>query len=508
MSRTSKSVVNTFFGVGCSLCSNLLSFVLNAIFIRLLGLEYAGINSLFASILNILNVCELGVSNAILFRLYKFIACGETERVEQYLSYYRKICILIGGVIALLGACCIPFLQFFIKEQPAFPESLWSLFLIVLSTSVFQHLYDYRSILIIAKQERFIVTAVNYSTLFICHGLQILSLLLFKDIYLYLGIKLGTTILNGIICGIISKKRYKSGWHCRQDVSKEETQDMLQDVGCLVTYKFCRTLDSTLDTFIISKFIAIATTAIYSSVNIIFGALKELLGQINDSMIASIGDLNASGKKEAVKSVFYETLHMTFLVYGVCVITLAPILNPFTSWWIGYELPIRCVYVMLANFIMYGFGMHVAAFRNSLGLFKIGWLRPAFTSVLNLVLSLVLVVRYGLIGTLLGTLLSGLLTLSWYDPYIVSRYGWGGKPYKYYCRYFTYAFIITIGSVLIILLSNLFHTPESFISILWQGSLYFFLSTIYLVIIGSFFSEQKILFRRLCFVMKGMITCR
>ena len=66
MSRTNKTAINTATGLICTVISSVLSFVLQAVFIRLLGLEYSGINSLFTDILKILNIAELGIENAVI----------------------------------------------------------------------------------------------------------------------------------------------------------------------------------------------------------------------------------------------------------------------------------------------------------------------------------------------------------------------------------------------------------------------------------------------------------
>ena len=56
VNRTKKSAINTSVSILFAVVNSILTFVLNAAFIRLLGLEYAGINSLFSSVLNLLNI--------------------------------------------------------------------------------------------------------------------------------------------------------------------------------------------------------------------------------------------------------------------------------------------------------------------------------------------------------------------------------------------------------------------------------------------------------------------
>ena len=508
MSRTKKSAINSTVGIFCSLISSLLSFVLQAVFIRLLGLEYSGINGLFSGVLSILNLAELGINNAIFFRLYKYIADDNMVEIEKILSFYRKICYGIGLIILAVGLCFIPFLEFFIKEKTTFPESLWSLYIIVLATSVVTQFFNYKSALIIAKQDRYVLTIVNYSSIFFKHLLQILVLWLFKNIYLYLIVALLTTACSGIVIGIISKRRYSHSFYSKKTLTKDEKKDLLKDVGSLSVYKLCRTLDATVDTFLISKFVSVATTAIYGSVNMLLSALNELLGCFNDGIIASVGDVYASGDKARTKQVFYQSYHFTYLIYGICTATLFPLLKTFTNWWIGYTLSDEAIYIMLINFYMYGFGMTVATFRNSMGVFKKGWIRPAVTAALNFVFSLFLVTRVGLIGTLIGTLISRSLTLVWYDPLIIFRQCFDEIPIKYYIRYIIYGAFTAIACVSNLFVETIIPFNNNLFALVLHGICYLCVSVVILLLLGSLFDEQKAIFVRMRNIISSFLRVR
>lgn len=496
MSRTKKTTINSFVGILFTLLSSILSFVLQAVFIRLLGLEYAGINSLFTNILSVLNISELGVSNAILFSLYKKVADNDYDGIVLILKFHKKICLIIGSVIFGMGLCCIPFLDVLVNETPSFPESLWSLFIIVLATSSIIQILEYRCIFLIAKQDRYIVTIVNYSCIFLCHGLQIAVLALFENIYLYLLVKLFTSLLKGIVCGHITKKKYKVDWHSEDTVSRDVKLNLVKDVGALSVYKFCRTIDATIDTFLISKFISVTTTAIYGSFTMLLNSLADLLGAFNDGMIASVGDLYASGEKDRVSSIFYQSMHFYYLLYGLCSSVLVALIGPFVQWWIGYSLPSATIILMIINFYMYGLSQNISTFRNSMGLFRKGWRQPAVTVLLNLIFSVVLIKTIGLNGTLIGTIIARLFSRTWYDPYIVCRYGMDEKPYKYYMRYVCYFLITVVASILNLICRYFLPESETFLGLIWKGCIHFVISTIILVTIGFIFKEQQLLLEK------------
>lgn len=68
MKRTRNAVRNVIFGGLLKGYQILVPFIMRTLLIRYLGMEYLGLNSLFTSILQILNLAELGVGSALGYR--------------------------------------------------------------------------------------------------------------------------------------------------------------------------------------------------------------------------------------------------------------------------------------------------------------------------------------------------------------------------------------------------------------------------------------------------------
>ena len=89
----------------------LLQFILRTIFIRRLGAEYIGLNSLFGSILSILNIAELGICSSIIYCMYKPIAEDNMSEVCALMQFFKKCYHVIGLVILVFGLSITPFLK-------------------------------------------------------------------------------------------------------------------------------------------------------------------------------------------------------------------------------------------------------------------------------------------------------------------------------------------------------------------------------------------------------------
>ena len=67
--RTKNATRNIVVGMILKIYQLLVPFVIRTVMIHMLGMEYLGLNSLFTSILQVLNLAELGVGSAMVFSM-------------------------------------------------------------------------------------------------------------------------------------------------------------------------------------------------------------------------------------------------------------------------------------------------------------------------------------------------------------------------------------------------------------------------------------------------------
>ena len=87
--RSKNAARNIVFGVTMKLYQILIPFIMRTIIIYFLGMEYAGLNSLFSSVLQILNLAELGVGSAMIFSMYEPIAKDDKIQICALMRLYR-----------------------------------------------------------------------------------------------------------------------------------------------------------------------------------------------------------------------------------------------------------------------------------------------------------------------------------------------------------------------------------------------------------------------------------
>ena len=114
-SRVENAKRNIIFAVLSRMVGVLFPFAIRTVMLYILGTEYLGLDSLFASVLNFLSLAELGVGSALVYSMYKPIADHDTDQICALLNLYRKLYRYIGTFIFVVGVALVPFLPKLVK---------------------------------------------------------------------------------------------------------------------------------------------------------------------------------------------------------------------------------------------------------------------------------------------------------------------------------------------------------------------------------------------------------
>ena len=127
---------NIIFGVLLKVYQILVPFLMRTIMMYAIGVQYLGLNSLFTSILQVLNLAELGVGSAMVFSMYKPIACNDETTICALMKLYRLYYRVIGGVILVVGMLLVPFLPRLIAEDVPANINIYYLYILNLLATV------------------------------------------------------------------------------------------------------------------------------------------------------------------------------------------------------------------------------------------------------------------------------------------------------------------------------------------------------------------------------------
>ena len=222
--RTKNATRNIVFGSILKIYQIIVPFIMRTAMIYFMGVQYLGLNSLFTSILQVLNLAELGVGSAMIYSMYKPIAEDNNAAICALMKLYRTYYRVIGLIIAVAGCALTPFIPKLISGDVPEEVNIYVLYLLNLGATVLSYwLYAYKNSILQAYQRMDVVSKVALVTSTIQYVFQLLVLWLFKNYYYYMGYL--------ISLGIYSFKGVKVGLDCANGASWNIAKSVFDALG-------------------------------------------------------------------------------------------------------------------------------------------------------------------------------------------------------------------------------------------------------------------------------------
>ena len=443
-SRIRNTLLSSSVGVLAQVASLLLSFVVRTVFIHYLNVEYLGINGLYSNILTLLSLSELGMSNVMIFSLYKPVAERNEEKICQLLSFYKRLYNLVAFGVLGVGLLILPFLPWLVDSTLALNE-LRLYYVLFLLNSVFSYFVVYRSVLLKADQKLYVTKLVNLVGLFVKSGLQIVAIAVFRSFVVYLVAQLIFVLLENVTLSAVTTRMYPYVRRKGQ-LPATERGTLYRNIYAAFTFRIGTTIVNNTDNILMSVMVNTAAVGYYSNYSMIVTAVTGIMSIFTTSVIPSVGNLNASEKKERAVDMIYVFTLIYHVISAYCAISFLFLFNRFIPIWLGAEFVMDSLTVaaIALNFYVSFIITPIWMYREACGLFgRVRYLMLC-TAGANLVFS-ILGGRYlGVAGILLATALARICTTVWYEPIVLLRRHYGVSVWGYWSRQLSYLVLTTL----------------------------------------------------------------
>lgn len=409
LERTKNATRNMLFGFLLRFYQILMPFVIRTVMIYYLGIEYLGLNSLFTSVLQVLNLAELGVGNAMVYSMYKPIVEDDEEKICALMNLYRTYYRIIGLIIAVLGLAILPFIPHIIKDDIPADINIYVLYLFNLSATVFSYwLFAYKNCLLTAHQRTDVSSKVLLVTNTVQYILQILSICLAHNYYLFVISNLLIQIASNVCTALVVNKMFPR-YNPKGNLSKIEISAINKKIRDLFTAKIGAVIVLSADTIVISAFLGLSALAIYQNYYYVINAIISIILIVFTSVTAGIGNSIITETKEKN---FADLRKFTFIISwiaGVCACCFLNMFQPFMMIWVKKDellLPFSAVICLVIYYFVFEINALLNTYKDAAGMWHEDRFRPLVTAVVNLGSNLVMVQFWGIYGVILSTVLS------------------------------------------------------------------------------------------------------
>lgn len=486
----------SFLNIGISIFTKIvlliLAFVVRRILIQQLGNEYNGINSLFLSILGILSIAELGIGTAITFCMYKPIVDGDNEKVAALFLLMKRVYLIISGVILLLGISISFFLPYLAKEYTIETRDLYIYFYLFLLSSVLSYFSGAKSALICAYKNNFIATLIYSFSMIIQYILQILSIVIFKSFYFYLISKSIFDIVQYILLTIYCRKKYYYLINIKSNLDDESKKSVKKNIGALFLHQITANIFSSVDSLVISSMFGLIILGKYSNYFLIMNSMNEVLKLFFTSMTSIIGQYMIKKSKEEVHSLYSLFNNMNIVLGFVFYLGFFAVSDNLITMIFGDNLLLdrNLLIIVTITYFTQFLRQACANFKDAAGLFYKDRFIVLVAAVLNVVMSILFALLFGIYGVIIATFI---LILSIYlpvDSYLFHKYQLEQKCLRD-ILYKLIVIVVFVGAV--ILMNYISHSSDnSFVDFLINGFISLGISFALVTIIQLFSIKNSI----------------
>lgn len=451
-SRVQMVYVNAVFSVASQIIQSGLGFIVRRLFIIYLGVEYLGYHSVFQNLLQMLNLVNLGIDVAITGFLYKPLAEEDQSRVAALMQIYKKIYSVIGVCVLVLGIIMSFALPLLIPDAKCSDFQLRMFFYADLTGAVSSYFLAYKRTLLIADQKSYVIAYIDSAMYIVMSCFQIFFLVKRPDFMIYLLVSCGKNIASNVMISLKCKKCYGS---FNTGKSNKLIEEYKPQIFSYVKDVFASRIGSyvyySTDSIIISIFQGSMLVGYLSNYTLVTTQVSNIVGQMFASLQGTFGNfvsMNSDIKKQ--KKMVDNYLFSGFFIGNFCLLCVVSLIQPFVGIVFGTEYILdMSTALLLAVNVMLTILMQIPSQVFAVHkLYKYD--RPiVLTSAgLNIVISVVLVRKWGINGVLIGTFITSLIYL-FSRLYIISKKVYFVPFQEYIFKLLKY-FIISALSVCIV----------------------------------------------------------
>lgn len=370
------------------------------------GSAMNGMISAISQFITCASLVELGIVNAANLTLYRPIACNDFDTINDIVSSVKRTYIKSGifylGIIMILAGLYSDMLKSQFEQ-----DFVFSMFICIGLVNAVDYFFVGKYKVLLTADQRYYV--LNIVKIFATILLIFVSLTMLINQYPLLLVKsmpVLTRFLEVLLLKIYVNKRYRGLSFCSDKTYK------IYQRGSTFVHQLCITIVYNTDLIVLSVLLpesSLLEISVYTVYSLALSMINNLMGAFTTGINATLGNMYVKNEKKKFEDVFnlYEYLYfiilfITYTCFGLLIINFVSCYTAGVNDtnYIRWEVGIL--------FMLIGFSAQIKDVSlvviTAVGHYKQTQNHIICEAVINIVLSIILVNKYGLDGVLIGTL--------------------------------------------------------------------------------------------------------
>lgn len=418
--RTSKAFINTFWLAVKEIIAFACNFILPPLILSRYGSNYNGIAASITQFLNAISLLRLGLAGATRSSLYKTLSNNNEDGTNTIINasqnYLNKTGIFVGIYILFL---CV-FFPLFYKETIDIFDCI--ILVLALGAATFsQYIFGLTYCTLLESDQKSFIVSISEaivncgSTIFACF--LILGGTSFPIVKLISSL---IWITFPLFIYFFSKKKYKlkRDFRVPSRTLKTKKDAMAHSVANII--------HENVDVVSLTVACPPSIVSVFSIYKLVTNGIKQVLSVLIGSFEAPFGEMIAKKENEnIVKNLdFFEFIVQFFIsvVFSITLVLLIPFINLYTLGIddVVYAIPLYAFLVVVCETI-YCFKIPYQTLIQASGHYKETKVGAIVEAIINLVITVCLVWKLGLIGAVIGTICANSFKCIFYSFYIQNK---------------------------------------------------------------------------------------
>lgn len=438
--KNKATLLNMISGLVLQFFTLLSGFVLPQIILTCFGSEVNGLVSSLNQFLSYITLVEGGITGVIVANLYKPIVDKDNDKISSVLVtadlFYKKIGVLFIAYSVILS---IAYPLYFKTE---FKFSYVCLLTLILSlTLLIQYMFSLTLKTILNADKKGYVVNITQTLIVIFNVIfALISVLIYPSIHVLKLISGSLFVLQPIVFGSYVKKHYRINWKVRPDNS------LIKSRWNGFAINLAAFIHNSTDVTVLTFLSTLKTVSIYSVYCLVSNGIKQLINACLSGIAHTVGQAYAkkNWKELNQKLDVYEYIvfALVFFLFTVTALLITPFVQLYTRGIVDtdYNQPLFGFLLVLSE-ALYLVKLPHLNLAYSANKFKEITIPAYIEAILNIVISVVLVKKFGLIGVTVGTII-GMTYRMVFHVYYTSKI----VPGRVQSIFYKKLFLFSVGS--------------------------------------------------------------
>ena len=416
-SRKKKVFYNMWASVLFQLLSVVSGLILPRFFLSYFGSEINGLVNSITQFLSYITLLDLGVGAVFQSALYKPLAQNDEKEINNIFCagklFYHRIGLLIVAYIVAL-AVIYPYL---VNDSFDYFSTLF--LVIAMSISSFAQYFlglVYQTFLT-ADQKHYIQSNINSVTLVINTVSSVLLIRAGCSVQIVKFVTSCIFLLRPLLMKYYVNKNYNI------DYSTKPTKDAIPQKWNGFAQHLASVVLNNTDIAVLTIFSSLKNVSIYSVYYMVVSAIKQMISLVTSAVTPSLGNMYGFNEKEKLRNAFdyFEWLihSISILLFTITSVLITPFVLVYTRGIsdANYSVPVFG-FLISAAFASSCLQLPYKILTQVVGHYRQTQCSSFIEAAINIIISVSLVFKFGLIGVAIGTLVAMLYRMFYLENYI------------------------------------------------------------------------------------------